>query len=139
VELDMSMMMRAPTGGAMRTSVTLPELGRHDWIAVSIRMHRDGIWHYHPEPQSLFSFDARLGSGEVWYETVPTARSRNGPGCPWVVYKMRAGESWSGRELQVTLRQDLSEKADIEVSGFAYRAWWSEREPSFRAASGHAS
>jgi hypothetical protein len=128
VHLDVSS-LRAEAHAAIR----LPPIGRHDLVVLGARLHREGVWHYHPEPQELLQLDVRLGAGEVWYETVPTVRSRNGPGCPWVVYKIPAGPAWSGRTLEVQLRAELPVDLALEPFGLVYTAWWRERPRSFAA------
>ncbi len=93
--LDLSALARAPLAGdgarTLRGAVTLPELHRHDSLFVLVRLHRDGVWWYHPAPHTLVTFSARLNGPAVDFTTSPTSRARNGPGTPWVTFEIPAG------------------------------------------------
>jgi hypothetical protein len=112
-------------------NLLLPELFRHDVIAIAARLRRNGAWWYHPEPQSLVRLSAWLCGAPASFETVPRTRSRNGPGCPWVVFKLPAGAWWSGRELRVELQSSLPNDVELLLEGWVYKAWWNQAARSF--------
>ena len=58
-------------------------------------------------------------------------RSRNGPGCPWVILKLQAGAWWSGKELVVDVGADLPDGVSLELEGWIYKAWWQEAPRTF--------
>jgi hypothetical protein len=112
-------------------AVTLPELGRHDVVAIAVRLRRDGVAWYHPEPHSLVRLRALLGGAQAAYTTAPATRSRNGPGCPWVIFKLPAGAWWSGKELSLELESDLPAGIELDLEGWIYKAWWDESPRRF--------
>lgn len=127
--LDLSGLVRASRGAggeaegktvSIRGTVRMPDVARNDLVVVAVRVHKAGVWHYHPEPQSMFSLRARMLGIDVRLETTPQIRSWNGPGCPWVAYTMRAGHSWAGRELDVALDARLDEGVDFELEGWVF-------------------
>jgi hypothetical protein len=132
--LDISSLVRETAHDGqliMRGAVRLPDLHRHDSLFVLVRLHRDGVWWYHPAPQELLEFRARLNGPAVEHSTSPTTRSRNGPGCPWVSYTIPAGEAWSGEELEISMRAQLPEGVDIVVDAVACSAWWQAQPARF--------
>ncbi len=105
-------------------SVILPTILRHDHITLVVRLHRDGDWWYHPEPQSLLRLSIQLNGLDVHVEAVPNSRSYNGPGSPWVTYDFAAGADWTGKALQVALDASLPDGVSLEVETHLYEAWW---------------
>lgn len=110
--------------------VRLPVVERGDWVVVAARLSRGGAWWYHPEPHEVVRLSARLRGVEAHVETLPRVASQNGPGYPWVVFRMGAGRSWSEQELQLAFRCDLPAGAAV-----AYEGWVLEPSPpgEFRA------
>jgi hypothetical protein len=127
--LDLSQV--AQVGSRISGSVTLPEIVRHDLVVVGMRLHRDGVWSYHPEPQSLFSPAFRLGAGSVLFKTIPRVRSWNGQGCPWVLYELPAGPAWSGASLEMSWTTQLPAGVEAEPFGVVYSDWRRACPPSF--------
>jgi hypothetical protein len=101
--------------------VHLPKVERGDWVVVAARLSRDGTWWYHPEPHELVRLDARVRGAEAYVETLPHVASQNGPGYPWVVFRMRAGRSWSEEELRLTVRADLPDGAELTLEGWVFQ------------------
>ncbi|MDB5076523.1 MAG: Alpha-L-rhamnosidase domain protein [Chloroflexi bacterium] len=113
--------------------VHLPTIQRHDHIALVARLHRNGDWWYHPEPQSLLQLNVQLGGLDVYCEIVPGSRSYNGPGSPWVTYDIVAGPDWTGKELRIELKAQLPEGIFLQVEAHLYEAWWLRRKKRFLA------
>jgi hypothetical protein len=118
----------------VRGAIELPELHRHDSLFVLVRLHRDGVWWYHPEPQQLIDLNARLNGPAVEYSTYPRTRARNGPGTPWVTYEIAAGAAWTGQMLDVVVRANVPPDVDIVVEAIACNAWWQAQPAVFQPA-----
>lgn len=127
--LDLSQLDRR--GPRIAGAVRLPEIVRHDLVVLGLRLHREGVWHYHPEPQSLFAPAFRLGAGSVLFKTIPDVRSWNGQGCPWVLYELPAGPSWSGKELETSWTAGLPAGVEAEPFGLVHNAWRRAHPPRF--------
>jgi hypothetical protein len=114
-------------------SVQLPQVERDDQVALVVRLHRDGIWWYHPEPHVLLQLRASLKGIAAHSEVVPTVRARNGPGAPWVLYKLPAGPAWSGDQLAIDLRAELPEGVSLLLEAQVWEPWWLRHERRFEA------
>ena len=117
----------------VRGSVRLPQVERNNEVALVVRLHRDGIWWYHPEPQALLELRASLKGIDVYSEVVPTVRARNGPGAPWVLYKLPSGSAWSGEELTIRLRAELPVGVSLLLEAQVWEPWWLRHERRFEA------
>jgi hypothetical protein len=113
--------------------VPLPRVDRGDWVVVAARLSREGVWWYHPEPHELVRLTARLRGAEVYVETLPRVASQNGPGYPWVVFRMPAGQSWSEQELRLNLRSFLPEDVELSLEGWVLEPWWLRRPGRFES------
>jgi hypothetical protein len=111
----------------------LPQVERDDQVALVVRLHRDDVWWYHPEPHALLDVNAALKGVEVYSEVVPKVRARNGPGGPWVLYKIPAGPAWTGEELAFRLRARLPAGVSLLVEAQVWEPWWLRHERHFRA------
>ena len=104
--------------------VELPDVHRHDEIALIASLSQHGVPFYHPDPRSLVSLDARLHGIRVHAEVAPAVRAWTGLGSPWVRWLIPAGPAWSGQGLHLHLRASLP--ADVEVAFHAvlFEPWW---------------
>lgn len=121
------------TGGVAQVSgrLSLPDLGRGDAIYITNRLARDGQWTYDPEPHSRVRLSATLDGLAVRTETVPRNRDRNGPGSSWVLHRIPAGPSWSGRALDLTVDLTLATGVTIVSEAYAVDEWWRRSERRF--------
>lgn len=124
-----------PDGRAQRWagSVVLPAIGRTDHLALLVRLHCDGEWWYHPEPQTLLQLSAHLNGLDVHCEAVPRSRSYNGPGAPWVAHDIVAGSAWTGQALQIALRAQLPPGIAFHLDAYRYEPWWLRQAKRFKA------
>jgi hypothetical protein len=129
-------------GYQYRATALLPAIVRGQALAVIVRLHRNGEWWYHPEPQSLIHFTGQLvgtdrglvvQSLDIFSEAIPRSRSYNGPGSPWVVYDMAPGAAWSGNSLSVALTGQLPSDVAVTVEARLYDAWWRDVDKRFAA------
>jgi hypothetical protein len=74
---------------------------------------------------------ALLGGAQAALTVAPATRSRNGPGSPWVIFKLPAGAWWSGKELTLELDRDAVGHVCLELEGWVYKAWWNESPRTF--------
>ncbi len=112
--------------------VTLPRMGLGDVIFVAGRFRQRGAWWYHPEPQTLLDIRAHLNGLAVHGDVIPRTRHRNGPGSAWVLYRIPAGPSWTGRTLELEVRADAPDDVDVSLSVVVVDAWWQYRDRTFR-------
>lgn len=87
--------------------ITLPSVDDGDVLAVVVRLERDGVWFYHPDLSDLFDVSVRVAGradepfAPAVLERTPAVRSRNGPGAPWMIWHVAAGDGWSNRPVEV--------------------------------------
>ncbi len=117
----------AATGGRIR----LPEVGREDAVVIGHRLRAGGEWHYDAEPQALVGSEITLDGLAVSSTTLPRTRDRNGPGSPWVLRTVPAGPSWSGRTLQVDLRDTTSADVEVVTDAWLVERWWRRHRRTF--------
>lgn len=110
--------------GKASADLVLPPLALGDSIYVMHRLSRDGQWAYDPEPQAMVRFEALLDGLNVRFDTVPRHRDRNGPGSSWVLHRIPAGPSWSGRTLRTSVTADLPPDVELQTEACALDEWW---------------
>ena len=128
---------REPTDAGVRWTVRgaveLGDVRRGDSVVLVARLQRDGQWYYHPEPHAAMQLAAVVRGSTVQYDVLPTARSANGPGFPWTLFRMPAGRSWAEQELKLRLRADLDADVSLDVQAVLFEPWWLGRRPRFSA------
>jgi hypothetical protein len=117
----------------VRGPLRLPRVERNDQVALVVRFHRDGVWWYHPEPHALLELSAVLRGVEVYSDVIPKVRARNGPGGPWVLYKLPAGPAWTEEELTLRLRAQLPAGVSLLLEAHVWEPWWLQHERRFEA------
>lgn len=113
-------------------SLVLPVIGRDDEIHVSARLRQGGECAYVPEPGAIVRIEATLGGLAVRSDRLPRTRDRNGPGSPWVLLRIPAGPSWSGRSLDLAIEMEGPAGMEVVLDAVVVDAWW-KRPRSFRA------
>lgn len=113
-------------------SLVLPTIGRDDEVHLSARLRKDGEWAYVPEPGAIVRIGATLDGLAVRTDRLPRTRDRNGPGSPWVLLRIPAGPSWSGRSLDVTVEAEGPAGMEVVLDAVILEAWW-KRSREFAA------
>jgi hypothetical protein len=131
--LDVAALGEQLSGGQAQATVTLPAIARGDHVVLILRLLRDGQWLYHPDPRELFDVRMRVFGIEVPIDAVPRARSRNGPGSPWVRYATAAGEGWSGENAVVDVAIGAGPEVEVLAEALVFDPWWTTRPRRFRA------
>lgn len=104
--------------------LVLPSIGRDDEVHLSARLRQDGEWAYVPEPGAITHIGATLDGLAVRTDRLPRTRDRNGPGSPWVLLRIPAGTSWSGRSLDVTVEAEGPAGMEVVLDAVIVEAWW---------------
>jgi hypothetical protein len=114
-----------------RGAIVLPRVERHDHLVLVARFHRDGTWWYHPDPRTLIELSARLKGTDVYYEIVPTVRARTGLGSPWILFAIPAGPTWTGEQLDLSIRARLPAGVSPVLESHLYDPWSRRLERRF--------
>jgi hypothetical protein len=132
-ELPIEFAQQGASQSTIRAAIDLPDVGRDQAVMLVVSLKRDGSALYHPAPHRELQLAATLKGAEVWYDTEPHARSYNGPGYPWLVYRMPAGVTWSGQTLRVRLQSNLAADIDINIEALLIDPWWERCRTELRA------
>lgn len=125
-QLDVNIIDAPRTGisRVYRGEVRLPAVHRGESIMLTVRLRLGDNWWYHPAPHQDIRLAATLRGSEVWYDAQPSARSYNGPGYPWLVYRIPAGTTWSDETLRIRLDANLPERANVRIEAVLLDPWW---------------
>jgi hypothetical protein len=106
---------------------TLPHFGAGPQIlAIVLRFKKDGkLWRYR-QPADLVQAKATVGGQPILrFETVPSFRqTENNEWCPWLVFKIRTSNAWSGKDLVMAINAYLPPEVEVETEGWLIPLWW---------------
>ena len=95
-------------------------------LAILLRFRKGGkLWRY-KQPADLVQAKATIGEQPILrFETVPNFRqTENNEWCPWLVFKIRTSDAWSGKDLVIALNAYLPPEVDVETEGWLVPQWW---------------
>lgn len=107
----------------------LPDLnGCPHVLALVLELRRDGKWWRYRQPADLIQTAARVGDQVVHLEAVPSFRQTgNNQWAPWLVFKIRTGPAWSGKDLHVAFTAYLPPDVECQDEGWMVPEWWMEK------------
>src|SRR5262249_30128601 len=112
---------------AARGELPLPsDLGPRT-LALVVRLSRGGEHWYHQAVNGLIRLRAAVGGRQLPHETVPRHACFNGPGSPWLVFKIPLDPGQAGQTVQVELVGLLPEDVAWRTEGWLYHDWWTAR------------
>lgn len=115
------------TARAMTGQLVLPSLDGPRALALIVRLKRDGSHWYHRDIRGLLTFRAQLGGSELGHETIPGHYLANGPGSPWLIFRLPVQAGHSEQPLRFELAGLLPDEVDWQVESWCYYEWWKVR------------
>jgi hypothetical protein len=109
---------------ALAGEVVLPSVERPSALALIVRLSRDGAHWYHREINDLIALRATVDGRELPHERTPRHRCFNGPGSPWLLFRLPVGPSDGGKPLGFALSALLPDEVDWRAEAWLYREWW---------------
>jgi hypothetical protein len=109
---------------AMAGQVTLPALDGPRALALVARLARDGAHWYHREVNDLIALRATVDGREVAHQPTPRHSCFNGPGSPWLLFRLPVGPAEGGRTLRFEMAGLLPDEVDWRAEAWLYDEWW---------------
>jgi hypothetical protein len=109
---------------AMVGEVALPSIDGPRALALIARLGRDGAHWYHREVNDLIALRASVDGREMAHERTPRHSCFNGPGSPWLLFRLPLGPSEGGRTLRFELAGLLPDEVDWRAEAWLYDEWW---------------
>jgi hypothetical protein len=106
----------------------MPAVRRGDVVLVIVQLARNGASWFDRALHRKVNLVATLRGRDVWYDAEPRARTNNGPGYSWVVYRLPCGPSWSQRTLRLWFEVDLPSDVQVEITAVLLHPWWDAHE-----------
>jgi hypothetical protein len=95
-------------------------------LAIVLRFRNGGkLWRC-KQPADLVQAKATIGGQPILrFETVPNFRqTENNEWSPWIVFKIRTNDAWSGKDLLIAMNAYLPPEVEVETEGWLVPQWW---------------
>ena len=112
---------------AMTGQMFLPTIHEPCPLALIVRLKRDGAHWYHRDIRGLMALRAQVRGQELRHETVPGYYLANGPGSPWLIFRLPVQPVHSEQPLMFELAGLLPEEVQWQIESWCYYEWWKTR------------
>jgi hypothetical protein len=70
---------------------------------------------------------AKVGDQVLHLEAVPSIRQTGYQWAPWLVFKIRTNQAWSGKDFRVAINAYLPPEVECQDEGWVVPEWWMEK------------